>query len=492
MDSTAPNARRSRIWKDFSIKTIIPRSFQNTLLSRYPGLSKDPAYMKLATIALFSTHYEEDTNNLILPYGVCADIEGRIGEYENNHYCARNLLERFQKDVMTPDTFRWTEPNWKKNRARTIKVRWHPEISGYIENGSALLEPVLGNVYLATGRSCRYQDIVSEYEDRLEEARIITLERNPAGGAIIDYVNSRSKDIYARNFKKKIADTRSFVTENLFAPRKRVEFNTLVDIKRQVKPIYAPSPAGNTDRLFARNVSYMSLKRDTRSILTNAWSDYDLKYSQVAICAMSCGIDDVNEFLASGGDFWKYVFDCIGIDYSLRISNPHLFAELKKLIKKAVYSLLYGMDMQHVKWNLARNKLLKQYAPDVAERFSQCKLINSLFEGMQRRRVDVMKVGAGVTCFGRLIKIEVDEDGETNVNSILAQQAQAIELSLLLPVVDLAKATNQFEILVWCHDGFIIHYPDPRRRLYWDNKIIETVNQRAGELSIITNLVETT
>ena len=40
----------------------------------------------------------------------------------------------------------------------------------------------------------------------------------------------------------------------------------------------------------------------------------------------------------------------------------------------------------------------------------------------------------------------------------MAQQAQATELYLLLPVLKLAKSTNDFSITLWQHDGFSVNF----------------------------------
>ena len=65
--------------------------------------------------------------------------------------------------------------------------------------------------------------------------------------------------------------------------------------------------------------------------------------------------------------------------------------------------------------------------------------------------------GKATTCFGKEIKVirEMFHDENkkityprTNARNILAEQAQAYEMKLLLPILDLAKKTDEFRMLL--------------------------------------------
>jgi hypothetical protein len=70
----------------------------------------------------------------------------------------------------------------------------------------------------------------------------------------------------------------------------------------------------------------------------------------------------------------------------------------------------------------------------------------------------------------------------------MAQQAQAIEMHLLLPVITLAKTTSDFQVTLWQHDGFSVNFTSQGRKERWIKKINEVVNSKINELGVITKL----
>ena len=75
-----------------------------------------------------------------------------------------------------------------------------------------------------------------------------------------------------------------------------------------------------------------------------------------------------------------------------------------------------------------------------------------------------------------------------DARSALAQDAQAVELDLLLPVLGLAKRTNKFRILLWQHDGFTVKFTEAGKEERWHRRILKVVNEKAIELAIPTQL----
>jgi hypothetical protein len=89
-----------------------------------------------------------------------------------------------------------------------------------------------------------------------------------------------------------------------------------------------------------------------------------------------------------------------------------------------------------------------------------------------------------VNHFGEWIPY-VESDG---AKSVLAQLAQATEMALLLPAVELAEGTDEFQILLWQHDGFSVSFQNRSKRERWAGRITEAVNTEAGRLGIPTEL----
>jgi len=70
---------------------------------------------------------------------------------------------------------------------------------------------------------------------------------------------------------------------------------------------------------------------------------------------------------------------------------------------------------------------------------------------------------------------------------LLAQEAQSYELSLLLPVLDLAKkSSNNLAIIAWQHDGFSAVCK--KNKEIWVPAMKQVVENKAKELGINTIL----
>jgi hypothetical protein len=84
--------------------------------------------------------------------------------------------------------------------------------------------------------------------------------------------------------------------------------------------------------------------------------------------------------------------------------------------------------------------------------------------------------------------VPYDASGDRTEGSVLAQLSQAMELYLLMPVLDLAYETDEFGIVLWQHDGMNVAFKNQGRKDRWMRKIQTAVNRRAAELSIPTRL----
>ena len=102
-----------------------------------------------------------------------------------------------------------------------------------------------------------------------------------------------------------------------------------------------------------------------------------------------------------------------------------------------------------------------------------------------RRKGEVRRAGGATTVFGDRLHSDGSDD---SLRSILAQEAQAMELWLLLPIVEMARSTDEFSIVLWQHDGFSAAFRDRSRARRWVGRFQEAVARRAGEQGIATEL----
>jgi len=95
-------------------------------------------------------------------------------------------------------------------------------------------------------------------------------------------------------------------------------------------------------------------------------------------------------------------------------------------------------------------------------------IVHAMWEAREAQLEKISNDGGAENCFGRWVAIpdkwhERQKRYFPNSRSVLAQLAQAWELRLLLPVLELARTTEQFTIMLWLHDGFYVDFRDQNR-----------------------------
>jgi hypothetical protein len=238
------------------------------------------------------------------------------------------------------------------------------------------------------------------------------------------------------------------------------------------------------------------LRKDLRKLITKGWYEFDLASSQLAIVGKTWEVAEVQEYLRSGSKIWADLINHYGIDATdLKKTDEAKYEDIKKVLKDSLYSLIYGKQ----KRNLIRfldEGLLPFGLKEAGKKFLNHPLMKTLFEAREKKITELNGCDTAETIFGRVIKIVggKTKDGKPTaarkkcIRSIMAQQAQAVELYLLLPVVDLAKTTNDFQITLWMHDGFSVNFSDATKIERWITRMNQVVVDRADELGIITRL----
>ena len=70
----------------------------------------------------------------------------------------------------------------------------------------------------------------------------------------------------------------------------------------------------------------------------------------------------------------------------------------------------------------------------------------------------------------------------------MARIAQAREMKTDFPAFELASKTKAFQILLFQHDGFSVHFTKAERESQWRTKIKAAVDSQAKKLGIPTSL----
>jgi hypothetical protein len=123
-------------------------------------------------------------------------------------------------------------------------------------------------------------------------------------------------------------------------------------------------------------------------------------------------------------------------------------------------------------------------------------LIQALYRAWEDKFQEMNELEKVTTIFGRTIEIEgsktskgkVTQQRKDSIASILAHQAQSVELYLLLPVVELASTTKDFYIILWQHDGFSVHFTNKSKIDRCIPRILQIVQTKIDEQEILTHL----
>lgn len=141
--------------------------------------------------------------------------------------------------------------------------------------------------------------------------------------------------------------------------------------------------------------------------------------------------------------------------------------------------------VEQMNHELRRLKYISQV--DLGKKFLEHPLMKAMFQRRNSKMQEIRDARRTTTCFGKVLKVTGTKN-KTNLPSILAEQAQALEMYLLLPVLDLALTTEDFYITCWQHDGFYVNYINKSKEERWKKRIVDAVDKRARELDVSTYL----
>ena len=276
----------------------------------------------------------------------------------------------------------------------------------------------------------------------------------------------------------------------------RLQMEILATIRDTLKPFYKGSDKGNTVRLFAFNYSIPMLTKELRKTLTKGWVEFDLASCQLAIAAKMWEIEEIQEFLRSGESIWISLLNHFGFDgLDMKRNDPKRYQLIKKHLKDSLYSLMYGMTRQNLIDDLTED--LERFGIENGGKiYMTHPLVKILYEARELRMKEINDADSVETIFGKVIQIKgsklsngaPDDLRKGCIRRVMAEQAQAIELYLMLPVLDLAKKTKDFSITLFQHDGCSINFANKSKKKKWFNRILEAVKARADELGILTFL----
>ncbi len=467
------------------MRNVIRQDSRLLFLSTYPALANNIVYWRIFQLLIFGFR-DKNTGLPLITYKTLAQIEhGYVKGYNqayNKNYEGLTLLQRFQREVMTPNTFSWIEADYTQHQARNALVTFTSEVEQVIQEEIDLIykPDYLNNnlVYMVSG--LKYNKKIAK-EQRLElqqninmiNGRMATIEQTP----LLNYLNNKISvtqlsNIIAPNTVK-AALAISTIEDKV---KRNLQASYLGAIIEDPKPMYQPSINGNTVRIFPANVSILGLKKSIKNILCKGLVELDLASSQLAIVSETWNIPKVKDYLNGGNKIWLDLCNTLEIEYE---------SENKKVLKEALYSLVFGMTKKNLLLHIE-----SAFGKQAANRWLAHPIINTLLVTREKKMAAILNAGKLITFYNKevLITGKTKAQKQECLRSALAQEAQTIEFYLMQPILDLALTTNDFSIVLFQHDGCSIKFNNKGRQDRWLNRIINSVQQRADSLSIPTHL----
>ncbi|MBD2200169.1 MULTISPECIES: hypothetical protein [Calothrix] len=475
------------------MKKTINKQIRDAISNEYPGLADNEDLWRLLAYMAWGIK-EAITLRPLVDQETLARIERKLPALYGNNYCGLTLLERMRE--VLGEEFTWTDYAFTESKARTIIFKFPPHIQALIDTEVYSMSD--DRVYIDTGLKYSRR---SKDRDKLlmeQEARITFNFAAPEAKPILEYMNElptnlvtklvyEKEGVYSENWKNALAYVMDIDDELV----RESQLITLQNIRDELKAYYKPSWQGNTSRIFPANLSIPMLMKDVRKILTKGWWEMDLNNSQLSIVAVLWDIPEVQDFLAAKGKIWNELFKHFGMDAEdLKVNNRKWYEGAKReVFKESLYGLIYGMSISNLVKRM--NASLQRYGiKGDAKHFLSHPIIKALHEARNKKMKEMLASGSVKTIFGKEIKVPEGKAKEKlrAIRSMLAQEAQAVEMYLLLPVIELASKTDDFLITVWQHDGFSVSFKREARRERNIRKIQQLVQERADQLGIITYL----
>ncbi len=455
---------------EFALKTqifnnrIVSNSFRETLLNVFPRIHERKHYWPLLAYLLFPTQIAE--KKILLARNTLTEIFGysSVPPYFNTERLLRGFAEAMHLE------FTWSDYNKLEERARVVeKLVWPKRILIGLEFEREHLLWKEGRVFLISGKPFTRK---KQYRFMNEE-RILALQfiaRTKETQLVLDYMNNiPSSNLFASLIRRNGGKTLDVIS-NLKSDMVH-QWNIFSSIYYNYTQVY--KPVEKSVRIFPFRERIVSLQSEVRKVLTHGLLEADLKNAQFAIAATLWNIPSIKKFLKDGGNMWEYLYQLGTTD--------------KDKLKTVLYSLMFGMH--HVGTTAQLNEIGIRYKDFIA-----LPLIKDLIQARNKEMNHIKMNGGATTCFGDFLPITENSSKtqEEQIRSVLAQCCQAMELKLLLPVVELAmenKGKHGFTIALWQHDGFTIHTHSRQQKQYWIDYITNKVNYTASSQDIMTQLI---
>lgn len=472
------------------MRATTSKVFRDYFQATYSNLDNSPTYWSFMRFLLFGDKTKE--GDILVDGWRLSKTEGKFHLYKHNNYCGIDFLSKFKQEVLT--TLEWSTWKYKEGKARLAYPNFSIEVLDLLDKEPTNMKD--SRVYFETGLKFSRKRQQVDLQLMKEEAQTYFEFAKPESQDLLEYMNNLPTNSFSKAIDANFDSAWIAASKLKDKLSRSVQIDILLSIKDNLRPLYKPSVKGNTVRVFPFNASIPMLRRDLRKKLCKGWYEFDLANSQLAIIGKTWNVTEVQDYLLANRRIWVELFAHFGIDAAtLKVENPDKYEGIKKVFKDNLYSTIYGMTVTNVIKDVDKRLevwgLLK-----AGKHFVSFPLIKTLFTAREERMAYLSSAGKSQTIFGKKLVVTggFNNKGEPDVNrrdslrSILAEEAQAMELYIMLPVLDLAKSTNDFLITLWQHDGFSVNFTDSSKKDKYITKIVNCINEKASDLGVITRL----
>lgn len=433
--------------------TALPRKTYETLIDAYPALIAHPdapTLRRLARYLLFSP-FKDVRQRVITPYVALQKI-ARIPA--NNHrFHAGRLLDEFSQKVW-PLTI--SEPRWMRGMARTVDQHVPEPVRAALD--AAMPDPNEQRVWLGAGKDVTRGGVRAAGREYRMELLALTrgVSATHPARALLDFLNTlpatclRSRLRTNWDVLMSAWHAMPMATERERERRRQAQ-GVLHHIQDGPGPIYSTSH--RTPRAFALGLTVNSLPRELRKTALRGCVELDARACQLAVVARLWALPTLTTFLESRRSVWAELTGHLGLDQD----------EYKSTVKRLIYGIVFGaQEVSLRRWMRDGDVGIEPITDAQANGFLGHVLVSELLAGRDERLRQIRREKSVVDAFGQRLEYEPNRD--VTYRSLLAQEIQSHEVSLMLSLLPrIQRNIGDVHLLSWLHDGVSLWFSDKQK-----------------------------
>jgi len=471
---------------------------RDALLAHLPAAADDPVLLRYTVLALWTTWLDRETGLRVIGQ---PELEWIGGKPFGGSYWGQDVIALIEDRL---PAFTWREYELG-GRCRLIETDGLPEaLHAAVRADLSLgVEDFERRVGALSGRPHDKNEATRLRDETLAACNAMTAP-SPTSRWIQRALNNRPPNVSSRVLRQ-VEEARAYVEQMEIAvdlrrqPGETAEamdartievrdavrkayLASLRAIEEQHQPFYQFSGRGRTDRVFGHNPGALTLPADVRRILYRGFLSVDLKSAHLYLAAALWDVDDVLETLKREDySVWTDLLGHLGLGHLTPGTAD--YAEAKDALKRATYSVIYGMRESSVVWTFSR-AAHRLVGPGAGTRLADHWLIRRLLDARDEHLAALTDGTVLETPTG----IRVVVGGDVDAKSAMATLAQAYEQQLMSVVLEYERDHHEtanppsFHVALWIHDGCYVAISRSERKHV--REISDRLARRAEELGV--------